>query len=318
MGEKERIKEILKEENDFLVLSHSEPDGDAVGSLFAMGHVLKAFGKEFFLFNSSGIPDTYNWLNPPKEVKTDITGLKWKWAIFLDCSNIDRVENFRPDKNFKIINIDHHVDNTLFGDVNWVDSSMSSVGEMVAQIADELNVSIKGDLAEALFLSIVSDTGSFSYGNTTPSVLRLAAKILDNGFDLNKFTANLTRQWSINKAHLHGLALVNSRLELNGKVGIIKVTQEMLKISNATVEDCTGLVNYMRQIKGVLVALSLREEEKGLVKFSLRSWGEVDVQKIAADLGGGGHPNASGGKIFADIEKAEKIILKTIEKNLRV
>ena len=318
MKEKEKIKEILEKEDNFLVLSHSEPDGDAVGSLYAMGHILKALGKNFFLFNPSGIPDTFDWLVPPKEVKTDISDLTWDWAIFLDCSNIERVEGFNLDKKFKIINIDHHIDNTLFGDINWVDASMSSVGEMVAQIAEKLNISIKGDLAEALFLSIVSDTGSFSYGNTTPSVLRLAAKILDNGLDLNKFTANLTRQWTINKAHLHGLALADSRLELNGRVGIIRATQDMLKASKATVEDCTGLVNYMRQIKGVLVALSLREEEKGLVKFSLRSWGEVDVQEIAADLGGGGHPNASGGKIFADIDKAEKIILKTIEKNLRV
>ena len=320
MEELKKIADILKKEDNFLIISHSDPDGDAIGSMFALGYILKELGKNFFIFNPSGVPDNFSWLKPPKEVLTNIVAKEFNYVIFLDCSDITRVNGIDKvlDKEAFIINIDHHIDNSLFGKINWVDKSMSSVGEMVAYIAEELNVPIKGNLAESLFLAMVSDTGSFSYSNTTPSVLRIAAKILENGLDIGNFTAKYSRQWSIQKAHLHGFALINSKTELNGKVGIIKVSKEMIEKTGATINDCNGIVNYMRLIKGVVVAVSLREEEKDVVKFSLRSWGEVDVQKIAASLGGGGHPNASGGKIKASIDDAERLILNAIKESLKV
>ncbi len=312
-----KIENVLERDDNFLVISHLDPDGDAIGSMFGMGYILKYLNKKFSIFIPSGIPEKFAWLPSPGGIISHLKGDRYDWVIFLDCSNKSRVGDSLEllSSQAKIINIDHHADNTFFGDINWVDTNKSSVGEMVGVIAQRFNVSFKGGLAEPLFLAIVSDTGSFSYGNTSASCLRFAAEILEEGLDLNKFTANFSRQWSINKAHLHGFALVNSKLELGGKVGVIKVSQSMLDAANAKVEDCEGLVNYMRQIRGVLVAVSIREE-RDRIKFSLRSWGEVDVQKIASKLGGGGHPNAAGGSLNCSLNEAEQIILKTIERYL--
>ncbi len=317
------IVKILNQQRYFLITSHINPDGDAVGSMGAMYYILKELNKEVFLYNISGIPERFSYLKFFKHVSMSLDRDDYDCVIFLDCGDASRAggEINNVKKNI-IINIDHHPTNDYFGDINWVDINMSSVGEMVSYIAEEIGLELKGDIAQAIYTAIVSDTGSFTFSNTRVSTLETVTKILENGFDLDEFNRNYQRYWSINKVHLHGKAMQRARLLYGGKLAMISIPRDLLSETGASVEDCEGIINYIRQIKGVKVAAVLREDQDK-VKVSLRSWGEVDVSKVAVELGGGGHKNAAGGSIFSKIgeahrgarlREAEQVFLNCIEK----
>ena len=315
-----RITRVLEQSTSFLVASHEHPDGDAIGSTAAMGHLLKGLRKDVVLYNATGLPDRFAWLEMPGPVRTRIPEDGYDWVITLDCGDFDRLGHdfvTRAPRD-KLINIDHHQGNPGFGFLNWIDPERSSVGEMVALLARDLGVPLRGPMAEAVYLALVTDTGSFSFGNTSGETLELAAEIVRQGLDPGLFNALMLSQWTLNKVHLQGLALSGARLHLDGKVALVSVSRDMLRKTGSTTEDCEGLVNTMRQIKGVLVGVSLREDPEGNTKFSLRSWGDVDVRSIAVLFGGGGHRNASGGRVPAGLEEAEQKLVSAIGATLGV
>lgn len=311
------IHEAINGSQRFLIASHVSPDGDAIGSMIALAHLLRSLDKECFLYNPSGLPERFGWLKSPVSIQSEAPTVPVDWTIILDCGDLERAgselqSSLDPSR---AINIDHHQGNPKFGKINWVESDRSSVGEMVGLLAQDFRISLAGPLGEALYLALVTDTGSFSYSNTSPETFRLAADILAGGLDLDRFNANLQRQWSLNKVHLHGKAMQQASLAAGGRVGVIRVDGSMLEETGATLEDSEGLVNYLRQVRGVLVSLSLREEESQ-IKFSLRSWGDVDVQAIALEFGGGGHVNAAGGSVASSLTDAEQRLVESISRSL--
>jgi phosphoesterase RecJ-like protein len=299
--------------DSFLLLAHTNPDGDAIGSLCGLAHTLAAWGKQGHILLPEGLPDRFSWIIPPWPVVSSLPADHDPCVVILDCADLDRAGKDLAAQlhDLDLINIDHHTGNTKFGVLNWVDPSLSSVGEMIALAARRLRIPLQGALGEALYLAIMADTGSLSYSNTTPQTLDIVSEILSLGLDLNNFQAKSKRQGHLAKLHLHGLALQEVSLRARGKVGIIRATREMMERTGAAQEDCDGLVDYVRTLRGVRVAVSLREVEQG-IKFSLRSWGEVNVQAVAADMGGGGHPNAAGGLINSGLPEAEERILKAV------
>jgi len=306
------INRILESKDNFLVASHYNPDGDAIGSTIALGHILKHLGKSFFLYNETGMPKHYDWLGLPGPLSTSLPEKEPDWYIALDCGNAYRLGHemeARIDAKRTIL-IDHHLGNSLFGEVRWVDPSFSSVGEMAALIAKDLGIPLSGDLGEAVYLAIVTDTGYFSYGNTTPETLLLAAEIVGLGLDQETFNARLKNHWSLNRLKLLSAVLGGARLHLEGKVGVVSIPAALLAKTGTTLEDCEGLVNYVLRVRGVKVAVSLREEGLKATKFSLRSSGEVNVQELAAKFGGGGHKNAAGGSVNVGLTGAEEIIVR--------
>lgn len=314
-----QIQSILKNHNSFLIASHINPDGDAIGSMLAFAIMLGTLDKKFDLYNESGMPDRFSWLYLPKPILQEADPDNYEWVIILDCGNKERVGNKIQNRldPYKIINIDHHLGNSEYGRFNWVDPLSSSVGEMTAYLARDMGFNLSNSLGEALYLAINTDTGSFSYSNTKPTTLEIVSEILKQGLNLEKFNCQLYRQWSLNKVHLHGKAMQGCYKYAQGQIGVIKVTQNLLQETNTTIEDCEGLVNYARYIKGVIVALCLREEDSYRTKFSLRSWGEVDVRSIALALDGGGHTNAAGGTVDLSIKDAEQKIVRVIESVLK-
>ena len=321
-----RIVEEILTGNRFLLTAHINPDGDAVGSLVALMHLLKALDKNpELVMPPPGAPHKFSWLDfgsqqnsRPSETLSCQPCPKEVDAFFvLDCGNRDRVQKeLQPCfDSCRVLNIDHHPDNTHFGDLNWVDAGRSSVGEMIALLAGDLDVPLTGALAEGVYLAMVSDTGFFSYSNTGPETLRLTARILENGFDLDRLNRRLQRQSSLNKIHLHGLAMSRASLYSRGRIGVIRADRAMFAQTQTTAEDFEDLINHIRGIESVLVAVSLREEQEG-VKFSLRSWGEVDVKSIAAQWGGGGHINAAGGNIRAPLDQAEEQLVKAVKERI--
>jgi phosphoesterase RecJ-like protein len=318
MNPRSRIQEIIGENGRFLVISHTSPDGDAIGSMFALGWILRALGKEVLYCNESGLPQQYSWLAAAdRDVLSEAPSEGYDWAIALDCGDSSRLGgSVESALDFtRCVNIDHHQGNTEFGAINWVEQR-SSVGEMIALLARDLDIAPAGALGEALYLALVTDSGFFSYSNTTGETLRIAADILDQGLDLDCFNANLLRQWSPGTIKLHGLALQNAFLAINGRVGVVAIDEDMVDRTGATWEDSDNLVDYMRRVQGVQVSLCLKEKEQGRTKMSLRSWGEVDVRAIAVSLGGGGHANAAGGLLNAGLQEALDRILEQIARHM--
>ena len=318
MDDKTKILDVLTAQDDFLLTAHINPDGDAFGSCVALGFVCKKLGKKFYLYNESGLPERFNWLSLPAPFEDNLPASKPQWIIVLDSGNKERVgDKLLPWlKEVPVINIDHHADNTCFGRLNLIRPKAASVGEIIAELACDLDVKLTPPLSEAIYLTLVTDTGSFAYGNTTSFTHNLVAKMLDLGLDSSKIHALLDKNWTKNKIQLMILALSTLETFFEDKVGLICITQKMFRQTKTNKEDCEGFINYVRGLKTTMVAISLREELNKTVKFSLRSYGDVDVQQIAAALGGGGHKNAAGGTINGSIEEAKTKLLTQVKNAL--
>ncbi|MBF0481110.1 MAG: bifunctional oligoribonuclease/PAP phosphatase NrnA [Desulfovibrionaceae bacterium] len=301
----------------FLVASHYNPDGDAIGATAAMGWLLTALGKQVDLYNRTGLPKTLDWVGLPAALSTAAPRGAYDAAFVLDCGDLERIgpELTAALDPKTIVNIDHHLGNPLFGAVNWIDPAYSSAGEMVADVARELGVPLTGGLAQAVYLSIVTDTGYFSYSNTGPRSLETAAELLRLGLDTAALNASIQNQWSLERIHLWSESLGRATLYCNGQLGLIRIMTADLVRTGTTVEDCEGLINFVARVRGVRVAVSLREHP-GLVKFSLRSNGAFNVQAIAAEFGGGGHRNAAGGHVPGSVEHAETALVAACAKHL--
>lgn len=296
----------------FLVAAHTGPDGDAIGSTFALGHLLARLGKRVALYNASGLPEQFNWLTPPAPLADQLPQGPVDWIIALDCGDRARLGDELAGRfgTQGTINIDHHLGNPGYAQINWVDTGFASVGEMIARLAAELDVPLSGALGEAVYLAMITDTGYFSYGNTHPETLELAAEILRQGLDPEDFNAKLQNQWSLGRVQLWARVLDTAELHFDGAVGVIRITGAMFEATGTQSADTEGVVNYIRRIKGVRAAVCLREDGPELTKVSLRSWGNVNVQAVAAELGGGGHRNAAGCVVPAPMAEAQALVLE--------
>lgn len=313
------ISQLLREGESFLVCAHYSPDGDALGSTAALGFILKALGKDFALYNESGVPAQFEWLSLPCELHTEIPEGDFDYVISLDCGDKarlgDAMEKHFPETGS--INIDHHLGNPNFAEHNWVGPEYAAVGEMVAQIALDLDIPLSGELGEAIYLALVSDTGYFSFGNTRPETLELSAEILRQGLNTGTFNARLQNQWTTGRLKLWSKIFGDTHFYFDDQVGVIHISQDLFDDTGTSREDTDGVVNYIRRVKTVKAAILLREDEPGFTKISFRSSGDVNVQQIAASLGGGGHKNAAGAGLEVGMEEAERIVLEACDKFLR-
>ncbi|QLA16875.1 DHH family phosphoesterase [Desulfolutivibrio sulfoxidireducens] len=310
------IAAILRERDDFLILSHENPDGDAVGSTAALGHILAHLGKRFTLANASPVPPQFAWMDIPG-TWTRTPGRDYGFALALDCGDLERLGPLSDVIDpTRLCVIDHHLDNPHFGSVNWVDTVYSSTGEMVAALADELDVPLTGGLGRCLYVAMVTDTGDFTYGSTRPETLELAARLLRAGLDVGATNARLKNQWTISRIRLWSEVMGGMRLFFDGAAGSVRISQDMLRRTGTSPEDCDGLVNWVLRVRGVRAAVAVRELADGRVKFSLRSVGGDDIQRVAASFGGGGHKNASGGGLPGPLETAEATLIAAVGRSL--
>lgn len=291
---------------NFLVAAHAGPDGDALGATAAMGFILEALGKNFSLVNDSPVPPQYGWMELPAPLIERPLDDDYDLAIVLDCGDAARLGELEKLLDpARVAVIDHHLGNPGFGVVNWIDPSRSAAGEMVALIAKDLGIPLAGPLAEALYTAMATDTGFFSFSGTTAVCLELVAEMIRGGLDVGATGARIKNQWSMNRVRLWSEVLAGLTVRCHGQVGTIRVSQEMFARTQTTPEDCEGLINNALRIKGVAAALLVRELPEGGVKFSLRSVGQVNIQTVAKAFGGGGHKNASGGKLGMPLGEAE-------------
>lgn len=315
------IAGLLSEHDHILIAAHTNPDGDALGACAAMGYIVQAMGKQFVIYNESPMPTGLDWLPMPGPLYHDLASLPFRpqLAVILDCGDMHRtgpaLTAFLP--SIASINIDHHVATPDYGSLyNWVDPTMAATGQMVSYIAKAAGIALKGPLAENLFVALVTDTGSFSYSNTSATVLRLAAEMLDNGLNVAVLRDNMENRLSLSGLQLQGELLRRFTLHCNKRVAFVHVTQDDFTHYNASKEDVDGIINRLRQVRGVIIAAVLREDNPHLCKLSLRSSGDINVRSIAASMGGGGHKNASGATIALPLAEAQKLTLKAIDNYL--
>ncbi len=308
---KHEIGKILKEKNSFLIVTHKNPDGDAIGSSFALYNVLKELGKTVYIEIPTKPAYIYDFLEDYSIVEITSNSKDVEVVIALDSAEMHRCgleKDYIKDK--LLINIDHHKTNPGYGDINLIEPDAAAVGCIVYEILKINNFPITKKTAEYLYLSILTDTGSFRYSSTTPKTFKIAAELLEKGVEPWYIASNVYEREVPETYKLLALTLDTLELHLGGKLALLYTTQDMFKKTNTTADNTESFVNYARSIRGVEVGVFLREDEQCVFKISIRSKGNVDVSEIATRFEGGGHKNAAGGTIRAPLEEAKQKIIE--------
>lgn len=314
----EAIRWIKRYDNIYLV-SHVQPDGDNIGSTLALAKAIEKFKGSVKVIKVDDIPSDYQFLPGIEIFKNYDIDEPIDLLISLDSSDLNRLglgKEFAV-KAKRIINIDHHITNDNFGDINIVSPSSAATGEIVYEFIKKMAVDIDKDIATCLYAAISTDTGSFIYSNTTYKTHLIVAELLKIGIDAETININLYQNRSMARTKLFIDSMNSLEIYLEGKVGVIIVTQEMLKVNEAKMEDTEGLISFVRGIDSIEVACLLKEIDKKEVKVSLRSKKQIDVAKICNKFNGGGHIRAAGCTIFETLPVAKDIILEEILMNFR-
>lgn len=311
----------LKRSDHFLLASHVNPEGDAVGSVIAMDSILRRAGKKTTIVCEDAFPerlhclphqDRWNVFNDVKVRKNRFDAL-----VVADCPTLERIgkvrELLRPDT--VIFNIDHHISNACFGQYNYVRPEAAACGEVIYDIVKELKMTLTKEEAAALYVSLSTDTGSFKYSNTSVHTHRIAAELIHTGIDIDRINEELYATYSLNKLSLYSRLLGKVETAFGGKVAWVAMSREDLKHSKGTYEDTEGFIDFLKYIKEVKVAFFLSEMQRpNEVKVSFRSKEKYDVNQIATAFGGGGHKKASGCTINKSLPEAVQAILQEIQK----
>ena len=315
----EAILKKLRAGQRFLLTSHINPDGDAVGSSLGLARILRALGKGTLVWSRDEVPGSYRHLKgsdrvhhgmePPQNFPESFDAV-----ITLECPELNRSGLEEHLQGLPIINIDHHLGNEHYGEVNWVDTAAPSLGEMVYRIAQGLMVELDKDTATCLYLTLVTDTGGFRFSNSTPSAFHAAAALVEEGAEPTQVSKWLYESQPESAVRLLGEMLQS--LEIDGRVATALVSSEMFKKANATSGDTEGLIDYPRSIDGVDAVAIIRQIGEDELKVSLRSRGEINVEKIARRHGGGGHRNAAGFPATGTLESMRSEITAELKEAL--
>ncbi len=328
--------DFIKKYHKFLITSHISPDGDALGSELALHYLLKRLKKESFIINSDGLPKRYSFLPGAygiKEFKVQSSASQirdygsnsgktrmpkfkvqnsFEAVIVLECSQLSRFGKVSKlvDKR-PILNIDHHLDNGNFGLINWVEPKVSACGEQIYELTKYFKVRIDKEIALPIYVSILTDTGNFHF-NTTPLTHRICAELLKRtGMSAAEINEAIYENVPLSTFRLFHLAFSTLKSSDDGRFYWMKVRTDMFKKSGARQEQTEDFLDFIRPLEGSNVIFLLKEISGG-TKVSLRSKGDYDVQKIAAEFGGGGHKNAAGCVIKEGMGKAEELILEAL------
>jgi bifunctional oligoribonuclease and PAP phosphatase NrnA len=320
------IAAALSEGDRFLVTSHEAPDGDALGSLLAMQLALLQLGKDtlMFLGGPSPLPGEYRFLELSdrdlrRERPPDVAE---RILVALDCASAARVgaEPGLVDAVASTVNIDHHHDNPRFGDVNLIVEDASSTGEVLADVFRELGVELTPEIAEALYIALVTDTGRFQYTNTTPKTLRLAAELVEAGADVHRVFQGVYENVQFAKLKLLARALDRARVLEGGEIVVSYLLRGDFEAVGASEPYSEGIIDVLRSVEGALVSALIREPPRDGAparKVSLRSSvDEVDVSAIARKSGGGGHREAAGFSSDLPVEEITQFIVREVNAQL--
>ncbi|PQP35381.1 hypothetical protein C6A37_02765 [Desulfobacteraceae bacterium SEEP-SAG9] len=305
-----RIIRHLKNSNHLLLATHTNPDGDAIGSLIAMGLSLEVLNKRITLYNESPLPAVYRFLPSVDRVVGRLkTANRYDTAIILDCGELERIGQAvsRVRQIPTIINIDHHITNTSFGDYQLIETTASSTAEILYRLIKKMAIPLNRDIATLIYTGILTDTGSFRFSNTNQAAFTICEEMIRLGVNPYDIAKHVYGTYSLGRIKLLNLALDSIEISKNGKLSMMTLTRKMFAETGTQAEDVDGMINYARRIEDVKVAVLIQQGPNGkeksanpnLFHVSLRSDGTVDVAEIASAFNGGGHPSAAGFSIEA-------------------
>jgi phosphoesterase RecJ-like protein len=312
----------LRENDRFVVTSHEAPDGDALGSMLAMGLALGQLGKDavMFLGGVAPLPGEYRFLEIEKVglQRTRPEDFAERVLVAVDCASANRVgaEPGLVEAAPFTVNIDHHHDNPRFGDVNLIVADASSTGEVLADVFRGLGVQLTPEIAEALYIALVTDTGRFQYANTTPKALRLAADLVEAGADVHRVFQGVYENVQFAKLKLLARALDRARVLEGGEIVVSHLVRDDFEAVGASEPYSEGIIDFLRSAEGALVSALIREPPRDgppARKVSLRSSvDEVDVSAIARKSGGGGHREAAGFSSDLSVDEITDFIVREV------
>jgi phosphoesterase RecJ-like protein len=292
-GRARAVQEILKRRR-FVLTSHVRPDGDAIGSQLAMAYALRHLGREVRIVNRDAAP-------PPLQVFPGVGDIEiaervddpGDCVIVMESGDLSRTGVAGLQGGF-IINIDHHVGNTMFGAVNWFDLSAAACGEMVFDLVRDLGVPLTHDIAVHIYVAILTDTGSFHYSNITPRTFEISRICVEAGVDPAAVARSVYDSSTLGRLKLFGAILSRMQLDASGRLAIISVDQRLAADCGGNYEDTEGLINQPLTVKEIQAVVFFKELGPREWRVSMRSKGAVDINAVAKEFGGGGHKNASG------------------------
>ena len=302
------------------IVSHVEPDGDALGSALGLAWILDAAGIEARVHLPAPLPRLYSFLPGAKFlVVGEAPEDSFDRVAVVDCTSPARLGPIAATAltGSLVLNVDHHADNTRFGDVVQVDPAAAATAILIADIAHDAQMRIGPEAAECLYTGILTDTGRFTFGNTDERALRSAAQLVRAGANAAKIASLVYENRPASTLRLLGKALETLDLREDGRVACLHVTHEMIAQTGALAEETEGFAAYARSLQGVQVGIFLRETEEGSIKASFRSTGGVPVDGIASQFSGGGHPSAAGARLSGPLEKAKERILRAVGEHLQ-
>lgn len=299
----------LRQSENIVVFSHVRPDGDAVGSLLAVGLALEDRGKRVQMVLADGVPSNFRFLPGADKINTHYAE-PVDLIIIVDSSDVDRIGIRLPESRIPVINIDHHVTNTRFGTINLVDPEATATAEILACYLPDLGLECSQEMAEALLTGIITDTIGFRTNNMRPLTLRLAADLMERGAQLSQLYKRTLTQRTLNELRYWGAGL--SALKLEGGIVWTELKLADRLVANYPGRDDADLINLLSAVPEADISLVFIEQEGGTVKISWRAQDGFDVSQVAAMFGGGGHRAAAGAEVKGELtEVEEKVLQKT-------
>jgi phosphoesterase RecJ-like protein len=307
----QKVKETIEKGRKFLVASHVDPDGDAVGSAFAACFALTDLGKEASVYLQDSVPYRYGFLPRPAAVLHELPENGYDAVIVVDCGDLNRLGNGHASLKQKgfLVNIDHHAGGQAFGQINIIDERASSTAEILYSVLKSLGVRFTSDIAVNLYTAIATDTGSFRYENTTERAFSICEEMIGFGVSPAHVAAKVYENHPKERFQLLGLVLTTLETVREDRIALAHITGDMFSRTHTNPEHTEGFVEYLKEIDSVEVACLLRELGRGRYKVSMRSKERVDVASVARTFGGGGHHRAAGCTLEGDLATVKSILI---------
>jgi phosphoesterase RecJ-like protein len=314
-----KIIDAIRDSESVCVAGHIRPDGDCIGSQLGLALALRNEGKKVVCWNEDPVPAKLAFLDTQKLFELPVPGRSFDCVIATDCASFERLGTVRQcisDRKV-FINIDHHASNTRYADLNWVSSREPSSGELIYRLLKDAKWPITRPIADCLFTAVSTDTGSFQYPSTTPGTFNVASHLVERGADLARISQEVYESYPLARVNLLRHVYNKFHLTHDKRTAYFWLKKRDYIRTGALPDDSEGLIDHIRAIQGVVVACLFEEVQPGLTRISLRSKSpEVDVNAIAGQFGGGGHPAAAGARIEGKPIATQRRVLNAVRKAL--
>ena len=307
-----QVVELIENKQKFGITTHIKPDGDGVGSSLGLCWLLRSLGKSAEVVVRGEVPLAYRSLPGADEIR-DIEKIDTDYdAVFvIECSDVQRPGIVGLDEQFTV-NIDHHATSEHFGTVNWIDSTASAVGEMIYNLVKAIGGRVTREIAECVYMALVTDTGSFHFSNTTDRTLKVASELIKAGAKPAAISEAVYNNYPWSRIELMRQVLGTVRRDESGKVASLRQTLKMREQAGAVDGDNNGFVNIPLAAREILACVYMREVGENVYRVSLRSKGDINVAKVAERWSGGGHRNAAGLRIEGEWDEKERELVEAV------